>query len=613
MPIISLSFVAAIALFASKSSLYVRAVEFCPSGTDPTYIHAVTTAGADDQALSCTIGQSESPTILTINLRDAPTGAGDASLVRFQGTVAPLSAIVVRFPSSTQALNGIPLHVTISDTQFGEGSGLQITGSLPSSSSLTISGNTFAVSAGQQGSWFVNAFTAIALFPESDDNFQDLNDDAQVTISDNTITGSGDLSTFKATIGISWRDGGVNYGSGVAVQIVRNSITLACQSNLNPSTDQQACVVGLHLMANQFFTGFASSLAVDSNAFTISGGLVAAMPPISSIGGVIGTFVSFSENSCQATTTGAVGPDAVTFGSLSFGSDAQYAIKNNTLSLIGTTACGVGFSPKIPVDQMWDGGEGSLSGFTDSAVVSFTSNTIQTIGCDAQIHFGRDHQFGGNSRFLINSNSLTRTDQLGSSAAIQVLNSLTVQDGAALSISTNTWSAPTTSGDAQLIGYALSPSAGVTGGLGSVRACGNVLHGSTLSTDAQVRARCPDGLSGVITASQCVVEGPEDTLQNTLTTSTAAPSTAEPTLAPTTTIVGQSNPTTSAITVSGPTTTRVATLGSETTTSSAAVQSSTADLLNGTGTGEPSFGDVAAMRVAGLILFAVYAAHLMCI
>eukprot|EP00744_Colponema_vietnamica_P001373 GILI01002276.1.p1 GENE.GILI01002276.1~~GILI01002276.1.p1 ORF type:complete len:601 (+),score=164.23 GILI01002276.1:35-1837(+) len=582
------------------------AVDYCPtSALNGQVFHSVTSAGASDAATGCTVGGGASGSILTLDLTQIPPAPGAASEVSFtSGTVSGVSLIRVQLPSGGDAANGIPVNVAITGTQFQAGSGIQVFGSFPPQSSLTISGNSIEIAVAVRPAWFIDTFTAIALYDAT------INDNALVTISDNTITGSGDLSTMNAAVGISWR-GGVTYGSGAVAQVVRNSISLTCQSTLNPTTDQQACVVGLHMMANQFFTGFASSLLVDGNSFSITGGLVAAMPPISSIGGVIGTLVSFSDNVCQATTTGAVGTDAVTFGYLSLGSDAQYAIKNNSLTLTGTTACGVGFGPKIPVDAMWDGGQDPPTGLADTAVVSFSSNTIQTTGCDGQIHIGRDHQLVSSSQFLMNSNSLSRVDQLGGSAAVMMLYSLTLQDSAVLSVNGNTWNAPSASSDALLFGYAFSPSVGITGPLGSVRACGNVLYGSSLSTEALVRSRCPDAMSTIITASECIVDVTEDTVQNTLAPTTNAQTTVERTStdASQTTI---DQPTSTVVT--GPATTAggpSATTTIEQSATDVSVESTTTpEFVNNTGPStQPSSAATTCSQMGLLLLIAYIAAQ----
>lgn len=503
----------------------------------PTLVEISSSSQPNLDIYDCNIGSSQEAGLLVIDSRENPPflpsnsppslsnsshppTPGTISVSLYRGLVWPSSLISILLPNSTVYSTVPALQITIADSAFKGGGGVQISGSLPPNSVLRITNNTFELDAIAKPAWFVDVLAGIAYIAVPDDYLSYLGNMSLVEVSRNSFVGTGRLSAGFSTVGFSWRGSGV-YREGAAVTLSENYFSLRCEGTLDPIFDQRACVVGMHLVANQYFNENGSSLTVDGNTFDISGGFIAALPPIE-VSGALGSTASFSNNRARADTRGAVGSYVLSVGSFVTGdnmmpiqNDFRFGMINNTLNITGNSACAVGFGPAIPTDLIFGPPETGLIAMVSNSRMLFDSNMLISEGCDVQVIMERSITLSDQAQISISNNNFNRADETQiETAAIVLTNTFSVPTSTTLppfTVFGNRWSAnntipaPEEGNTKQLFGTLNFQEVVVSAPNGSIQACSNVFYGINVQGSGEtVKLLSTPAIAEVIRTDACV-------------------------------------------------------------------------------------------------------------
>ena len=527
---------------------------------DPHIIRVVDTSPVD--LGHCGVGMAGHPGNLRIDLSSLPsrTPSNEGETARFtfsNSIIYSASSVAFQFPNSTFHSISLPFRVVVTNNTFVVGSGLQVLGSIPPNSYVTILANSFHLGADPAAAslpvynpppWVSQILSGLAFFPSTADITCLLGRGSRVLVSENLFVGAGDLSLQLTTAGVSW-SGGVEYAANTSISIMRNIFDVRCSGRaLNPMFDQRACVLGISIPARQIFSESSSSFQIDWNSFNISGGFVAALPPVDFIASgsadLRAVVSSFSHNSGFVNTIGGVGTSFLTAGpvltsqtgSVPVRVNSVSEISNNSFHVVGSRACGIGFGPAISTTTVLGPPFSGPTVLVSAARIVLSSNMFTSSGCDIQIELARSFHLEDDAQFLVSNNSFSRVDgevDAESSAIVATNEFSTTGADALFVIHGNAWgvlsanaSGPTSHiPTKQLIGTTNFQQAVVRMDVGALRICNNSFYGLALqggTEDQMVKDLCIPDFARVLGQCSVLPPGGETTLPS-MTHATTTP------------------------------------------------------------------------------------------
>ena len=456
------------ALLLSSAALTARAVgvvDYCTAAKPITATESQIVTLKDDltsyQGNNCVVQPSAR---ITYDGNNPPSGFG--VVVTFSGgTVGNGGSLRVIYPNNNVAEAALSIVMRIENSEFQRDAAIYISGSFPVSSLISITGNTFDVSAKNSvfGAVSGTYITPIA-FGQPDVEMQ-LYTGSQINILDNVIKvedRGADVTADYETYGV-YVTSNIYATDGAGLLIRRNNITASAKSR----------AVGVYCPRYFFAVGNATAVQISENQLDVTNGILIHSPGLSS--------VSHTSNCDISRNQGRLTPihsstNAINLGPVNITGHSQYNVNNNVI--VNEDEAGAMFATRIVL-----AGAAHLRNRSSFRV---GDNTLDVKGGSPQIAFAAMTQVDDDASITVIGNSLQRTDEQPASLSPFSFFGLALRDRTTMSISQNVLGAKNGNNRPQMIAVQSTTTEISKAPTSTFNLCHNMWYGSYFESDAQV-------------------------------------------------------------------------------------------------------------------------------